>query len=46
MIKKKTRPRIVRISTRVEVVRLVKVRSYKRVRNGKIERVKSHYRKY
>ena len=45
-MKRRTRPRIVRISTRVEVVRLVKVRSYKRIRKGKVERVRSHYRRY
>ena len=36
----------VNISIRVEIVRLVKVRAYKRIRNGKIERVRSHYRRY
>ena len=42
---KRTMPRIVHITTRVVVVRLVKVRSYKRIRNGKVERVRSHYRR-
>ena len=30
----------------VEVIRLVRVRAYKRVRFGKVERVRSHYRRY
>ena len=46
MYKGTNRPGIIRITTRVEVVKLVKVRSYKRIRNGKVERVRSHYRKY
>ena len=37
---------VVQFSARVEVVKLVKVRSYKRIRNGKVERVRSHYRRY
>ena len=46
-MKKRTKQRtIVRFSTRVEVVKLVKVRSYKRIRNGKVERVRCHYRRY
>ncbi len=32
-------------SIRVEVVKLVKVRAYRRIRFGKVEKVKSHYRK-
>lgn len=36
----------VKISIRVESFRLVKVRAYIRVRNGKVEIVKGHYRKY
>ena len=28
------------------VERIVKVKAYKRLRNGRIERVKSHYRRY
>ncbi len=31
-------------SVRVEVVRLVKIRAYKRIRFGKVEKVRSHYR--
>ncbi len=30
----------------VEVIRLVKVRAYRRVRFGKVERVRGHYRRY
>lgn len=30
---------------RWEVVRLIKVRAYKRIRFGKVEKVRSHYRK-
>ena len=33
-------------TTSVDVVRLVKVRAYTRVRNGKVERVSSHYRRF
>jgi hypothetical protein len=46
LMKRRTRPRSVHISIRVEVVRIVKVRSYVRRRNGKLERVRSHYRRY
>ncbi len=38
--------RFVLISIRVDVVRIVRVHAYKRIRNGKIERVRSHYRRY
>ena len=39
-MKKRTKQRtIVQFSARVEVVKIVKVRSYKRIRNGKAERV-------
>ncbi len=34
------------ISLKVEVVKLVKVKSYTRVRSGKIERVKGYERRY
>ena len=34
------------VAIEVEVIRLVKVRAYKRVRFGKVERVRSHYRRY
>ena len=43
---RKTRQTIVRYSVRVEVEPLVKVKAYKRVRNGKLEKVRSHYRRY
>ena len=34
------------VAIEVEVIRLVRVRAYKRVRFGKVERVRSHYRRY
>ncbi len=34
------------ISIRMVIIRLTKVKAYKRVRNGKIEKVRSHYRRY
>lgn len=34
------------VTIEVEIIRLVKVCAYKRVRNGKIEKVRSHYRGY
>ncbi len=34
------------VTIEVEIVRLVKVRTYKRMRNDKIEKVRSHYRRY
>ena len=43
---KRTYLNVVLISIRVEQLRLVKVRAYTRVRNGKLERVNSYYRKY
>ena len=43
---KKTRQKIFRYSIRVEVEPLVRVKAYKRVRNGKLERVRSHYRRF
>lgn len=30
----------------MEVETLVKVKAYKRIRNGKVERVRSYYRRY
>ena len=30
----------------MEVETLIKVKAYKRVRNGKVERVRSYYRRY
>lgn len=46
-IMKKRTYLVLRIMTsiRVEVVRLIKVRAYKRIRFGKVEKVRSHYRK-
>ena len=37
---------VVKISIGVEVFRLVWVKAYRRLRCGKIERVKGHYRRY
>ena len=37
---------VVKISIGGEVFRLVWVKAYKRLRFGKIERVKGHYRRY
>ncbi len=42
----KTNQRYLIVAIEVEVIRLVKVRAYKRVRFGKVERVRSHYRSY
>ena len=42
----RTYQEFVLVSIEVEVIRLVKVRSYKRVRFGKVEKVRSHYRRY
>ena len=46
MIKRRTRPKFVLYSIRMEIERLVRVKTYKRFRNGRIERVRSHYRRY
>ena len=45
-MKKRIYCKFVIISIRVEVIRLVRIRAYKRKRFGKIERVKSHFRRY
>ena len=37
---------LVLISIRVEIVKLVRVNEYTRLRNNKVEKVKSHYRRY
>ena len=37
---------LIQISIGVEVVRFVRVRAYTRHRNGKLEMVRSHYRRY
>ena len=42
----RTYQEFVLVSIEVEIIRLVKVRSYKRVRFGKVEKVRSHYRRY
>lgn len=46
LMKKRTFRRIVRISVRVEVKRVVKVKAYQRIRRGKVEKVRTHYRRY
>ena len=43
---KRTDCRLVIVSIRVEIVRLVRIKAYKRMRFGKIERVRSHFRRY
>ncbi|MBP5392134.1 MAG: hypothetical protein J6Y40_08665 [Bacteroidales bacterium] len=45
-MKKRTHAKIVCISIRTEKVRLVKVKAFKRFRNGNVEKVKAHYRRY
>ncbi len=45
MIKRK-HIEILEISLRVEVIRLVRVKAYTRIRNGRIQKVRSHYRRY
>ena len=45
-MKKRTQSQFVLISIRVEVTKLVKVKPFIRIRNGKIEKVKAHFRKY
>ena len=42
----RTHKYLVIVAIEVEIIRLVKVRAYKRVRFGKVERVRSHYRRY
>ncbi len=34
------------ISLRVELIRIVRVKAYTRIRNGRIQKVRSHYRRY
>lgn len=43
---RRTRPSFVLYAIRMVKERIVRVRAYKRFRNGRIERVRSHYRKY
>ena len=38
-----TQPKLIRMSIRVEVAKKVKVRAYIRIRNGRIQKVRSHY---
>ena len=38
--------RFVIVSIRVEIIRLVRIKAYRRRRFGKIERVRSHFRRY
>ena len=45
-MKRKTRLKLVLYSIRMEIERLVRVKTYKRFRKGRIERVRSHYRRY
>jgi len=45
-MKKRTERKVVRISIRVEAARLVKVKAHTRQLNGKIVKVRSHYRRY
>ena len=42
----RTSQHLVIVTIEVEVIRLVRVRAYKRVRFGKVERDRSHYRRY
>ena len=42
----RTSQHLVIVAIEVEIIRLVKVRAYRRVRFGKVERVRSHYRRY
>ena len=46
MKKGRTKPSFARITTRVIVEKVVKVKAYVRIRNGKPERIESHYRRY
>ena len=45
-MKKRTKSQDVQISIRVEVAKLVRVKAYNRIRNGKVEKVRAHYRRY
>ncbi len=45
-MKKRTHCKFVIISIRAEIIRLVRVKAYERIRFGKIEQVRSHFRKY
>ncbi len=41
----RTSPYLVIVAIEVGIIRLVRVRAYRRVRFGKVERVRSHYRR-
>ena len=43
---KRTDCRLVIVSIKMEIVTLVRIKAYKRIRFGKIERVRSHFRQY
>ncbi len=43
---KRTERKVVRISIRVEVAKLARVKAHTRKSNGKIVNVRSHYRRY
>lgn len=45
-MKRRTYNRLIRITIRVETAKISKVKAYKRFRNGKIEKVRSYYRRY
>ena len=45
-MKPRTHCKAVLVSIRVEVKRAVKVKAYKRIRRGKVEKVRTHFRKY
>ncbi len=42
----RTSQHLVIVAIEVGIIRLVRVRAYKRVRFGKVERVRSHYRRH
>ena len=42
----RTYHQFVRISIRVEIIRVAVVKAYTRIRNGKVEMVRTHYRRY
>ena len=42
----RTSQHLVIVAIEADVIRLVRVRAYRRVHFGKVERVRSHYRRY
>ena len=44
LMKRRTHRQVVHITVRVDVKRVVKVKAYKRIRRGKVEKVRSYYR--